>query len=160
MISNAKELFGFMDTLLKPQGYLRKKDTYYLVTSECICFFCIIKSDFGGYYEDLMGCFVKGVYDGKDEFPKYYKNNLKYVLNYFVDSNLVKEVFDLENKTYVANEREFLIKELIEMYVIPFLKDISTKEGIRAAIHKYKELKYYMDYDLRSALGISIEDQH
>jgi hypothetical protein len=59
MISNGKELYIFLDDLFKPQGFVRKKDTYYKSTLDCIVFFSIGKSEFGGRYESVMGSFYK-----------------------------------------------------------------------------------------------------
>ncbi len=38
MLSNSIELYSFLDKLFTPRGYIRKKDTYYLNTPECIIF--------------------------------------------------------------------------------------------------------------------------
>jgi hypothetical protein len=55
MISNEKELTEFIDSLLKPHGYTKKKDTWYARINECICFVAIVKSSYGGYYEEAIG---------------------------------------------------------------------------------------------------------
>jgi hypothetical protein len=157
MVTNGKELYKFLDGIFLPLGYVRKKDTYYTHTAECICYFHISKSEYGGQYEDAMGTFFKPIYTDKIEFPPYYKDHLRYGLNDFVDRNLVYDVFDLENKNFERNDRENLIKEFIELYAVPFLKEISSKEGIIKAVDKYNNLKYGMVIPLREALGITIE---
>lgn len=156
MISNGRELYDFIDKIIKPLGFIRKKNTWYLHTSDCICFLVIEKSPYGGYYEDLLGCFLKEIYDEWDEFPKYYKNNLKYGISDLTKEEIVRKAFDLEKEKFDDDEREMLIKDLIENYAILFLNDVSTKEGIKHAVQKYKGLKNRMDLKIKKAL--SIED--
>jgi hypothetical protein len=43
MISKGKELYRFIDTIMIPHGYVRKKDTWYLHSEECICFLSVGK---------------------------------------------------------------------------------------------------------------------
>jgi Domain of unknown function (DUF4304) len=156
MIVNGKQLYDFIDGLLKPHGYIKKKDTWYLRTTECICFFSIGKSPFAGRYENVMGCFVKAINKGAGEFPVYYKKNLGYGLSEFVGDEEERRLFDLENDQFKNSERELLIKRVIEKYVIPFLDDVSTEGGIKRAIKKYKNLKYDIDVDLQEYLKIKV----
>lgn len=157
MIANGKDLYNLIDSLLKPKGFVRKKDTYYLHTSECLCFFSIGKSPFGGHYDHVMGCFLREILKLKDEFPKYYKNHLKFNIADIASKEIVKRAFDLENKEFVKDEREIIIKDLIKNCVIPFLSDVSSVKGIMKALKKYKDLKYYVVSDLQDYLGITIE---
>jgi len=154
MISNRKKLYNFIDAILKPLGYRRKKDTWYLHTDDCICFLSICKSPFGGYYEDVMGCFLKEIYDEQDEFPRYYKHNLVYGIDNVAGNEIVRRAFDLEKGEFINNEREEIIKDLIENYVVPFLKDVSTKAGIINAVKKYKGLNKRMDLKIKKALSV------
>jgi len=157
MISNGKELFTLLDNLLKPHGFIRKKDTWYLHTPECICFFSIGKSQFGGHYDHVMGCFLKEIHDDLEEYPKYYKNDLKYGLDDLADKQTVKEVLDFQNSKFVQNQREIILKDLIENHAVPFLKDISSKEGIKDSIKKYKGLFNRTKGRLIENLGISLQ---
>lgn len=154
MIANGKDLYNLIDSLLKPHNYVRKKDTWYLHTTECICFLSIVKSKFSGAYDHVMGCFLKELYKGKEEFPKYFKNHLKFGIDNFVDKEQVKRVFDLENTEFTGNEREEIIRGYIEKYVIPFLNDVSSKHNIKKAVEKYKDLIYWLDGDLRIKLKL------
>jgi len=148
VIINQKDLFSVVNKLLQPEGYTKKGNAWYLHTSECICFFLLEKSPFAGRYEDLMGCLVKKLAHEEDEFPKYYKKNLGYTLEYFIGKKRARELFDLESRKYQNSERENEIKEIILRYVLPFLKDVSSVEGISKAINKYKDLRYYIDGEL------------
>lgn len=157
MINNQKDLYGFIDSIMKQKGFMKKKDTWYLHTDECICFLNIGKSPYGGYYGDVIGCFLKEIYQDECEFPSYYKCNLKYYLeNLTGERDLVNQVLDLENKSFTKNEREIVLKDLIENYALPFLEEISTKQGIKNASKKYKGLTNRMNMDIKKAL--SIED--
>lgn len=158
MISNGKELYRFLDSLLVPNGFVRKKDTYYLNTDECICFFSIGKSDLGGHYDHAMGCFLKEIMNEANGFPKYYKSHLRYSIDSFIGRGMSRQVFDLENRAYVKDERENIIKEIVEKYVIPFLKKLSSKKGIIDALAEYEDLKYRAIAILKDALGIPYED--
>lgn len=51
-------------------------------------------------------------------------------LNNVADSELVKRVFDLDSHEFANTEREFIITGFFELYVVPFLNDVSSKEGI------------------------------
>ena len=154
MIANEKSLFDFVDSILKKKGFVKKKNTWYWSTDECICFFSIGKSPYGGLYEDVMGCFLKELNDTGKEFPELHKSHLRYTIEELVDKDLVKSVFNLENHEFKGDEREFMIKELIEIYVIPFIEDVNTKQNIKAAIAKYSDLVYWIDTDLRKKLSI------
>lgn len=158
MINNGKELFNFIDSLLKPHGFVKEKETWYLFTNECVCFFSMEKSSYSGRYGHVMGCFLNEISEGIEKFPKYYKNDLKSSLFNFVGKELSIKVFDLENGVYSNNERENIITELFETYIIPFLMDISSKEKIKNALTKHEHLKFYMKGRLKIALGIPIED--
>lgn len=154
MISNGKELYSFLDKLLKPHGFVKNKDTYYLDSKECICFLSIGKSPFGGHYDHVLGGFVKEINEEKGNFPKFNKSHLKYSLRELANPDIVKEVFDLENNKFVNNERELIIEDLIVNYAIPFLKDISSKSGIKNALNKYENLQYSTTLKLKKHLGI------
>lgn len=157
MISNKKDLYKLINSILKPSGFTQKGDTWYLHTDECICFLNIGKSPYGGYYGDVIGCFLKEINQDKGEFPSYYKCNLKYYLeNLTGERDLVNRVLDLENKSFTKNEREIVLKDLIENYALPFLEEIGTRQGIKNASKKYKGLTKRMNVDIKKAL--SIED--
>lgn len=155
MISNKKDFENIIDSLLKPYGFKKKGDTWYLETEECICFFSFGKSDLGKL-EHVMGSFLKEIMQEKTSYPKYYDAHLKYSLNFFDDINIDKTIFRIENKVYEASREESL-KHLIAHHAIPFLIDVSTKEGIKRAVYKYPELKYWMLVCLKKALGIPVE---
>ena len=154
MIANGKALFDFIDIILRKEGYIKKKNTWYRATEECICFFSIGKSPYGGYYDHVMGCFLKQLNTTGKEFPVYYKNDLKFSIDNFVDPEFVRRVLDLENSEFKDDQREFLIKEFFELYVIPFLNDVGSKEGIKAAVCKYEDLIYYIKGRTRELLCI------
>jgi len=154
MLNNTKALFDFLDKLFIPEGFYRKKDTYYFSTDECICFFSIGKSPFGGYYDHVMGCFLKVLMETKEEFPAFNKNHLKYSLRELANKNLVKQVLNFEKHTYKENEREKILERLIKSKALPFLKEVSTKKGILEAVEKYKDLKYLIKGDLADFLKI------
>jgi hypothetical protein len=155
MLNNTKELYSFLDKLFLAHGFCRKKDTYYFSTDECICFFSIGKSSLGGHYDHVMGCFLKEIMIDKDDFPQYYKSHLKFSLRNLANRNTVKQVFDFENHSYKNDEREKIIKRFIEEKALPFLKDVSTKEGILKAVEKYKDLVHYVKGDLMTHLSIT-----
>ncbi|NNV57651.1 DUF4304 domain-containing protein [Limnovirga soli] len=156
MIINQKDFYKLIDSILSPLGFIKKKETWYLHTDDCICFFAAAKSPYGGYYGHVMGCFLKEIYEGEDEFPKYYKYNLIYSISDLAQKDLVKKAFDLENNEFVKGERETIIEDLIVNYALPFLNSIKTKSGIKIAINEYTGLKYGMDLKIKNAL--SIED--
>lgn len=141
MIVNGSQLYKALDRLLLPNGFVKRGDTYYYCTSECICFFSIGKSPYGGQYDHVMGCFLKKINEEKGPFPKFNKSHLQYSLREMTDKELVKNVFDLEANIYNGNERELLIADLLMNYVIPFIKDVGSEKGIKIAINKYSGLK-------------------
>lgn len=152
MIANKKNLYDIVDSILKPQGYINKKDCWYLHTEECICFFLLEKSPFAGRYEDLMGCFVKNIFESTDKFPKYYKKNLGYALEFFIGKDRARDLFDLESENCSKEEREAEIKSVLINYVLTFLNDVSSEKRILSSIKKYKDLIYYIDGDLSDYL--------
>jgi|GEM_PF-2395637 len=156
MLRTGKEMYAFFDRILSPHGLVRYKDTWYQDTGECIVFFCVAKSRGAGRYGDQMGCFLKRIMAEKREYPPYYQANIRHALNDVVDSQLVDRVFDLKNGEFKNEEREYLMKEFVELYVLPFLKDVSSGDEIRKAMEKYSGLTYSTDLALKSALGIPL----
>lgn len=156
MIANGKALFDLIDTILKKEGFIKKKDTWYKPTEDCICFFTIGKSPYGGYYDHAFGFFIKDLNATGQDYPVFYKCNLKIGLDNFADRELVKRVFDLENHEFANTEREFIITEFFELYVVPFLNDVSSKDGIKSAMNKYQDLIYYLDGDARKHLKLKM----
>jgi hypothetical protein len=155
MINNGKELVTLIDKLLAPNGYIRKKDTWYLNTSECICFFHLAKSPFRGYYEHVIGAFLKEIMEVPSDFPSFNKSHLKYAAGDIIDEKLVEESFDLENRN-TGMDREIKIEKIITDVVIPFVIDVSSKESIKNALKKYPELIYQTKVQLREHLKITV----
>ena len=135
---------------------LKKKDAWYKHTEDCICFFTIGKSPYGGYFEDAFGFFLKKLNKTGEEYPVFYKCDLKISLEVLADRDLVKRVFDLENLEFANTEREFILTELFELYVIPFLNEVSSKDGIKSAMTKYQDLIYYLNGEARKCLKLKM----
>ncbi len=155
MITNKKDMYEFVDKLLIPEGYIRKKETYYKNNKETITIFVLDKSEFSGKFENLVGCFFKSMMEGRNQYPKYYQNNLKFTLqNIVTKSLLVDKVFDLDNNSFDKNEREKYINDLIIKYGLPFLDLISSSDGIIEAVKKYENLFYTIDVKLRKKLKL------
>jgi len=160
MIIIAKDLYGFIDTIMKPHGFVRKKETYYLHTEDCICYLVVEKSPYSGKYGLAMGCFYKKLLDATDKFPDYGRDNLRMSVSALADRDTVQRVFDLEDNEFIKSERETQIAYLIEKCFLPFLNEVNTKEGIVAAIKKYEGHRYQLMADLavKRALGIPCDD--
>jgi len=158
MISNANELSNCVDVILRPKGYVKKKETWYKFTSECICFFVLKKSPFSGQFENLLGCVLKEINEDSKEFPEYFKNHLSFELEHLAGKELVENAFSLEYRGFSGDRREEIIRYLIEDYVVPFLSEIGSKEGIKQAFSKYSSLKYRMRVNLKNALALPVED--
>jgi hypothetical protein len=90
MITNEKELFRLTDKILLPVGFIRKSNTYYITNEETICFFLLNKSEFSGYYENLLGCFYKPLMLREEAYPKFFKNHLKISLQGILDPDHIK----------------------------------------------------------------------
>jgi hypothetical protein len=154
MIVNGKALLELIDTILKKEGFIKRKHTWYKHTEECICFFTIDKSPYGGYYDHATGFFIKELNASGQEYPVFYKCDLKIGLDQLTDRDLVKRAFDLENQEFASTEWEFILTELFELYVVPFLNDVSSKDGIRSAMNKHQDLIYYLNGDAREYLKL------
>lgn len=150
-------MFDLLGRLLIPHGFVKKKDTWYLYTPECISFISFGKSPYSGRYEHVMGCFVLAINEGINEYPKFNMNNLAYNLEDFVGREEVRRIFNLENTEFKKDEREVLIGGMIEKLAIPFLKEISSIAGIRGALKKHEDLQYHMKAELREYLGIVVD---
>jgi len=152
MLHTTEDFMNFIDHLLQPVGFVKKKDTWYFRTNECLCFISIGKSPYGNYYDHVMGGFLEEINNTKNKFPPYYKADLKYSLGKMADKNTVKRAFDLDDNSFQANEREFLIEKLIKEYAVPFIQDISSKQGMRTALSKYDGLINMTKSDLKNHL--------
>ncbi len=159
MIRIGKEMYAFFDQILSPHGLVRYKDTWYQDTGECIVFFCVGKDRSAGRYGDQMGSFLKKIMEEQREYPPYFKAPLRFGLDEFVDRGLVTRVFDLKNDEFKNDEREHLMKEFVELYVLPFLKDVSTPAGIKESMTKYPVLTHSTYLTLKSALGIPLPEE-
>jgi hypothetical protein len=156
MIANGKALFDLIDAILKKEGFIKRKDTWYKHTDDCICFFTIGKSPYGGYYDHAFGFFLKDLNTTGQDFPVFYKCDLKISLEVLADKDLVKRVLNLENQQFANTEREFVINELFELYIVPFLNHVSSKDNIKSAMRKYEDLIYYLNGDARKHMKLKM----
>lgn len=154
MIGNEKELVITLDGLFKNHGFIRKRTCWYRTTEECISFFDIGKSPFGGQYEHVLGCFVKPLINSEKEFPEYYKAHLKFSIAQLGANSCSLQAFDLEDQHYQSNEREVILSNLITEYALPFLELISSKKGILEAVNRYPKLRYWINLSLKEHLKI------
>ncbi len=155
MIANGKALILLIDTILNKHAFIKKKDTWYKHTDECICFFTIGKSPYGGKYDHAFGFFLKDLNKAEKEYPVFYKCDLKIGLEFFADTELVKRILDLENQEFQNTEREFLITEMFDLYITPFLDEVGSKEGIKSAVKRYDNLIHYLKIDALNYLNIA-----
>jgi hypothetical protein len=158
MIVNGRQLTTFITSVLSPFGFVRNKDNWYFITDECICMFHCSKSIFRGKYEPTLAGYYKKVCLPDEDFPVYYKANVRYATNDLTskdpNSEVMEKAFNLLDTQFKGLEREDLIRAMLEDHVVPFLKMISTGEGIKKASRKYKNLKYRIDIETREALSI------
>lgn len=154
MISNAHDLYLFIDRIFNPYGFIRKKDCYYKNSDECIVFFSLGKtSNASGYFDHVMGCFLKELQPKVEKYPAYYKCNLKFHLGEFIERQKILDVFSL-NHTLPEFQREVIIQEWLLNIVIPFLKKIDTKKGVGLAMAEYPRLIHYADGELMALLDL------
>lgn len=164
MIINGKDLMILVNSVLADIGYKKKKDIWYKDHTECLCYYTIGKSFYGGQYGSAFGCFLKELYPPSFfmvNSPEYALASLRVGFSFFInDKEQITKPFDLENSNFSGNERELEIKYLIQNYVIPFLDEISTKEGIKEIYTKNPRIIHYMDAKLKRALGINFQNQN
>jgi hypothetical protein len=153
MISNQKELVGFINGLLSPDGFIKKGNVWYYETAECVVLFGIEKSKWGGQFGTVVTTLVKQLEDTK--FPKPHQCHIHGLgLEHLVKNRSeFEKSLDLEF-CFSNNEREDVISAAIVDVAIPFLKKVSTISGIIASLQEAENLRHYMILKLKNHLGI------
>ena len=155
MLTTTEDFVIKINNFLKPLGFTKKGNTWYLDTDECICFFYFGKN-YLGKIDHLMGCFLKEIMEEKNKFPKYHSCHLRYILDFFDKTqNTQNTILNLENKDF-DSEREEKFDDLMINNAIPFLLLISSKIGIKKAVKKYPKTKLYMFIPIKKAIGIPL----
>jgi hypothetical protein len=158
MIVNGKEFIAYINSILCTHGFIKQKDNWYYITEECISIFHTSKSIYPGKFDHTVACYYKKVTNPNEQFPVHYKANVRYSTKFItqnsVNSQLMEKAFNLLDTSFKDQEREELIRDMLENYIIPFLKLVSTGDGIKKATKKYKTLINRVDIDTRKSLSI------
>lgn len=156
MINSVKDFQDIVNSLLMPLGFVKKKNTWYFETDDCICFFYLGTSRSVGIGE-MMGCFLKEIMEVEEKFPLCSGAHLRYSLEYYENPEFDSTILRLDKPVFDA-VREDELKRAIVNFAIPFLDAISTREGITETAKKIPRLKHYMFGDFRKALGIKLDE--
>jgi hypothetical protein len=151
MITNQKELYSFIDKIFKSHDFIRKGGEWYFYTDECVVVFGIGKSKWGGQYGTVLTTLIRAIED--KPFPKTNQSHIHGLgLEFLVDNREeLERALDLE-KVFNKDEREEIINKALKDTAIPFLFKISSVNGIKDALTKYDDLKYYVTLILKNYL--------
>ena len=140
-----------VDKELKSQGFIKKGNSWYSSTNECIVLLNLQHSNFSSfYYINLCSFLRKRNYDEK--YPKETECHIRTrVPNSGEDGENYLEILDLT--TLVSDEkRELLLIDMIHKYCLPYLLKLSSIEGIKELYKEEPSLNYKNPY---TSLGFS-----
>ena len=134
-----------VDNELKSQGFIKKGNSWYSSTNECIVLLNLQHSNFSSFYYVNLGSFLrKRNYDEK--YPKETECHIRTRVPYGVnDDESYHEILDLT--TDISDEkRELLLIDMIHKYCLPTLLKLSSIEGIKKLYKERPNLNYKNPY--------------
>jgi hypothetical protein len=150
-MNNKQELYSLINSLLEKNGFVRKKDDWFLESDECVSILGLGKSQWSGQYAIVLSVSVKAISNMK--FPPPHKGHIHGFSLENIASNKKKLRDALNFEVRMPVEREKTIASAIEKKAIPFLKEISTIKGIKRSIVNVKDLEFHVLLKLREFLS-------
>lgn len=154
MISNKKELFKFIDSIMFGKGFKRKGEVWFKEFEEIFVIFSVGKSEQTGQFGHVFGGFIKEIMDhdiSQDVFKHFYMT-----LSDYEPQIEVRATFNLANDSYSGNEREIKIESYIEQYILPFFEKTKTLELLKGEILKDRVLRAHTKLVAMNFLGIPV----
>ena len=153
MINNQKELYAFINTLLKEEEFtIAKKGIWAKLTSDGLIIFDIGKEPFRGqysmrldfWYNDFEKMEVQNIGKG---------NGLPFGLG--ICGSPISQIehyaykyLDLDDKSFRNFEREQQIKKYFSDYIFPFIKKVTNLDLLVQTIKEKPVLIVHVKYDL------------
>jgi len=143
MATNETELKRLLDIHLTFAGFKRKGNIWFVETSDCLAFLQLRQSTWGGgiYYLDI-GLVLKGMYTT----PKMTSEHgiLAWEVKFLLPSeDMLRRATTLSDDSLTSTEKDAVIVDALRV-AIPFIKRISTIEGIRAELTTNKALRHHV----------------
>ena len=130
-MSEPKILTDAIGKSLKPAGFKRKSDTWFLSTDETISILNLQKSDFGRRYYVNIGVWLKCI--GEVDVPKEYKCHIRFRWTSLIpqDEKQLERLLDLDDESVSDADRQCELCRLLEDYLLPFYSIAKTLDGLR-----------------------------
>ncbi|KIC94982.1 DUF4304 domain-containing protein [Flavihumibacter solisilvae] len=154
---NKSDLIKIISETLGDEGFKKIKSMWYLESEECFAILELEKSPWGGQFSILLDVIVKQL-DNSNVPEPINGNFISWELGqYQVDREIVKKNFDLEDDSIPLFERKAFIQEILKYRAMPFLKKVSTIEGIKHEIINNKMIRHHTMPKLWDFLNLEVE---
>lgn len=160
MISNKTDLTDFITTTLKPYGFKKRSNIWYLETEECISALALNKSSWSNqFYLDVLlvvkalskGTILKSSSDGEIMWR---------IDELFEEKRELNEYLDFENVDILSQLRETVLNNALINQALPFLQKLTTVDGIKDMVNKYPKFKYCISDRLWNYLNLNVSREN
>lgn len=130
-MSEQRFLVDTIGKLLRPAGFKKKSDSWYLSSEETISVINLQKSDFGKLYFVNIGVLLKCIC--KEDFPKEYKCHIRFRWTSLIpqDEKKLERLMDFNDEIISDADRLREISRLLEAFILPFFSSAKTLDGLR-----------------------------
>ncbi len=155
-LANLKDLEVVVTSVLKPEGYRKKKTNWYLETDDCILMVNLQKSRWGGQFYINLAVLITDL--NKNNTPQEYECHIRARLDEVVpNQNEVKKTLDLEDTTIPTETKIETLANALNAYGIPFLSSLNTLSKIKEKLQRQELKKIAIRLDMREYLGFPDE---
>ena len=149
-----KTLQGILKPLLKEAGYKKKGATWHHLGEHFIRVLNIQGSQWSTSFYLNLGIYIRGL--GDDLKPTEYQCHVRERMDGIVPSKI--EASDLLDFTIEVPEREEKLRVVILIYVLPWLEEKSSTDGLRSYLTKEKKHGLPVRKDVWQYLDINQPD--
>ena len=158
-MGNKKEIIDTLSNILKPNGFKKKGNLWYLESHECYSLLELDKSTWGGQFSILLNVIVKAL--NNIEIPKsIYGGFGGWSLDWLLpERETLQKSLDLEREDINTVQRKTIIEDALQNYGVPFLLEINSIDGLKNVLVKNKRLRYHTTLTLWNFLNIAIDKE-
>jgi hypothetical protein len=156
MAANEAELLRLLEVHLSVHGFNRLKKMWYLETDECYSLIEVDKGTWRTFYYLELNVVIKALMT-RSKPSQMEGGLLGWNVEVLVPDPLkIRTAMSLADTSITNKEKDTLIVTALEEYAIPFLKRVSTLEGLKEELRQNKLMRYHTSAALWGHLKLDI----